>query len=78
MYYDYIDNKTGERVKNPFIELLSNERKVKVYWENKWYDLIIKSAVEDTSKHTFNYSCEDLYLTELSRNGFELEFKTEL
>lgn len=78
MYYDYIDNKTGERVKNPFIELLSNERKVKVYWENKWYDLIIKSVVKDTSKHAFNYTCEDLYLTELSRNGFELEFKTEL
>lgn len=78
MYYDYIDNKTGERIKNPFIKLLSNERKVKVYWENKWYDLIVKSVVEDTSKHTFNYTCEDLYLTELSRNGFELEFKTEL
>jgi hypothetical protein len=42
MYYDYIDNRTGERVKNPFTDYLTNERKIKVYWENKWYDLIIK------------------------------------
>ena len=78
LYYDYIDNHTGERVKNPFVNYLTNERKIKVYWEEKWYDLIIKQIVEDTAKHTFAYTCEDQYLTELSRTGFELEFQTEL
>lgn len=83
LYYNYIDNQTGEQVKNPFVEYLTNERKIKVYWENKqgedkWYDFIIKSIVEDTVKHTFTYTCEDQYLTELSRTGFELEFQTEL
>ena len=78
LYYDYVDNHTGERVKNPFVNYLTNERKIKVYWEEKWYDLIIKQIVEDTAKHTFAYTCEDQYLTELSRTGFELEFQTEL
>lgn len=78
LYYDYIDNRTGERVKNPFVSLLTNERKIKVFWKDKWYDLIIKQIVEDTAKHTFSYTCEDQYLTELSRTGFELEFQTEL
>ena len=83
LYYSYIDNKTGERVKNPFVDYLTNERKIKVYWEgkkgeDKWYDLIIKQIVEDTAKHTFTYTCEDQYLTELSRTGFDLEFQTEL
>ena len=59
LYYDYVDNHTGERVKNPFVNYLTNERKIKVYWEEKWYDLIIKQIVEDTSKHTFEYNCED-------------------
>ena len=82
MYYDYIDNYSGEKVKNPFISFLVNERKIKVFWENGkndgWYDLVVKSVVEDTAKHTFTYTCEDMYLTELSRTGFELEFQTEL
>jgi hypothetical protein len=42
MYYSYIDTSTGERVKNPYIKYLINERKVKVLWKNKWYDLLIK------------------------------------
>lgn len=78
MYYDYIDTQTGERVKNPFVNLLVNERKIKAFWKDKWYDLIIKNISEDSVNHTFTYTCEDLYLTELSRTGFNLEFATEL
>jgi len=78
MYYDYIDNYTGERVHNVFVDYLVNERKIKVYWKDEWYDLIIKQVTEDTSKHTYSYTCEDMYLTELSRTGFDLTFATEL
>lgn len=27
---------------NPFINLLTNERKIKCKWKNQWYDLVIK------------------------------------
>ena len=78
MYYSYIDVETGEQVKNPFIPFLVNERKLKVYWKNEWYDLLIKNIEEDSQNHTFTYTCEDQYLTELSRSGFNLEFAYEL
>ena len=78
MYYSYIDTQTGDKVRNPFIPFLVNERKLKVYWKNKWYDFLIKKIDENSTAHTFTYTCEDQYLTELSRSGFSLEFNSEL
>ena len=78
MYYSYIDTRTGEKVKNPYIQYLVNERKIKVFWKDEWYDLLIKQIKEDQVQHLFTYTCEDVYVTELSRTGFELTFATEL
>ena len=78
MFYTYIDNETGEIVQNPFLNLLVNERKVKVFWKNKWYDLVIKTCQEDSSGKSITYTCKDLFINELSKNGFNLEFDTEL
>ena len=47
LYYNYIDTRTGETVENPYIKYLVNERKIKVLWKNKWYDMIIKQIKED-------------------------------
>ena len=76
MYYDY--NEQGEKHKNPFQKLLVNERKVKVFWKDKWYDLVIKDCQEDSSSKSVTYTCKDLYINELSKTGFNLEFDTEL
>lgn len=78
MYYRYIDTVTGEEVDNPFISLMVNERKVKLFWKDKWYDFVIKDVTKDSSTKTLNFSCQDLYINELSKNGFNLEFDTEL
>ena len=78
MYYTYVDNETGEKYKNPFIGLLVNERKIKAFWKNKWYDLVIKGIQEDSKGKSVIYTCKDLYANELSKNGFNLEFSTEL
>lgn len=78
MYYNYIDTRTGEEVNNPYTKYLINERKIKVLWKNKWYDFIIKQIKEDQVNHLFTYTCEDAFITELSRNGFNLTFATEL
>lgn len=78
MYYSYIDNETGENVINPWISLLVNERKIKVYWKKRWYDMVIKSVVESSDKHTITYTCKDAFINELSKNGFNLEFDGEL
>ena len=78
MYYTYTDNITGETYENPFGKYLINERKVKVFWKNKWYDLVIKKCQEDTSKKSVTYTCKDLFINELSKQGYSLEFDTEL
>ena len=84
LYLSYIDTITGERIDNPFIKLLVNERKVKVYWDNgqedvndKWYDLVVKDISEDSDSNTVTYTCEDLFINELGKSGFELNFSDE-
>lgn len=78
VYASYIDTQTGEKVKNPYVPYLINERKIKVFWKDEWYDLLIKQIKEDSVNHLFSYVCEDSYVTELSRTGFDLTFDTEL
>jgi hypothetical protein len=84
LYLSYIDTITGERIDNPFVKLLMNERKVKVYWDNgqedvndKWYDLVVKDISEDSDSNTVTYTCEDLFINELGKSGFELNFSDE-
>lgn len=78
LYYTYIDNETGKRIQNPFTSLLVNERKVKCKWEDQWYDFVIKGVQEDSNGKTATYTCEDLYINELSKTGFSLEFDQKL
>ncbi len=84
MYLFYIDTLTGERVDNPYVKLLVNERKIKVYWDNgqedendKWLDLVVKDISEDSDSNTVTYTCEDLFINELGKSGFELNFSDE-
>ena len=82
MYMTYKENfvKDGEdkTFANPFLALLVNERKVKVLWKEKWYDFIIKQCAEDSASKKITYTCKDLYVNELSKNGYDLEFDSEL
>ena len=88
IFYKYYDDEENEFKLNPFISLLSNERKVKLKYGEEldnngelvpiWYDFIIKQVQEDSQKGTYTYTCQDLYITELSKNGYSLIFDTEL
>lgn len=78
MFYTYRDEQTGEKRQNPFLNLLVNERKVKAFWKDKWYDLVIKNIQEDSSGKSIVYTCKDLFINELSKNGYNLEFDNEL
>jgi hypothetical protein len=68
--YTYIDPTTGEKVANPFVGMLTNETKIKLKHKGKWYDYLIKNIAEDSKSHTCTYSAEDLFVNELSKNGF--------
>jgi hypothetical protein len=78
LYYKVFDPDVCEYVKNPFTTYLANEKKVKLNYRNKWYDLIVKNRVEDSTNYSFTYTCKDLYINELNKNGFRVELDTEL
>lgn len=83
LYYQYYDNDKEEIVRNPFVDLLFNERKIKLRFEEEgredcWHDFIIKDIQEDSTKYTYTYTATDLFINELAKNGFKLEFDTDL
>ena len=84
MYSHYYNEQTGEMVKNPFINYLINERKIKLRYgpandkTSKWYDLVIKNIQENSETKTYTYTAKDLFINELSKSGFDLEFDSEL
>lgn len=78
LYYTYIDTETGKREDNPYIKLLTNERRVKCKWKNKWYEFVIKGIQEDSNGKSITYTCKDLFINELSKTGFNLEFDNKL
>ena len=74
LYKRYIDNITGEEINNPFYDWLVNERKVKLQYDGKWYDFIIKNIQENSSTYQYTYKLENALVQELSKNGFSAEF----
>jgi hypothetical protein len=48
---------TGEKTLNPFIqnEWMISERKVKLYYKDKWYDFVIKDITENSSDYLYEY-----------------------
>jgi uncharacterized protein (DUF1015 family) len=73
MYTKYIDNISGEETSNPYTELIKNETKLKLYYENEWYDLLVKKIDEDSANSKKTYSAISQHVNELSKNGFNVE-----
>lgn len=78
IYSKYFDTDEGEYVENPFIKLLMVERVLKLKYKNKWYDLVIKNRQESSDQKTYSYTAKSLHINELSKSGYNLEFKAEL
>ena len=78
MYYKVFDPDAGDFVINPLAAAVLNERKIKLHFRDKWYDMVIKNCVEDSTAYSFTYTCSDIYINELSKNGFKVELDAEL
>lgn len=78
MYYQYEDIESGEIVRNPLIDLVIDERKVKLKYEDKWYDFIVKKDDEKGRDYKYSYTCTGLAANELGKTGFNIELDTEL
>ena len=75
-YYDPYLEQT--EIINPFTNLLVNERKVKLFYDNEWYEFIIKDHTESSDGLEWIYTCTDAFILELSKSGYNLTFDTEL
>lgn len=82
IYSKYYDEKTESFLDNPFIPLLVNERKVKlktiIKGKIRWFDFLIKNISENSENYSFTYTANDLFVNELGKSGFNLEFSEEL
>ena len=78
LYKKYIDNITGEKVDNVFAQLLTSERKVKLYYKEKWHDFIVKNVDQTTSNYLYSYQLEDALVQELSKNGYDVTLDEKL
>ena len=57
MKYKYFDPYTNnDGVINPFVALLTNERKVKLHYGGKWYEFIVKDHNESSDEYTWTYT----------------------
>ena len=76
--YKYYDPVIEAEVINPFVSYLVNERKVKLKYEDEWYDFIIKEHTESKDGYEWTYNAVDAFVNELSKNGYGVTFNTEL
>lgn len=76
----FFDSKVGDFVKNEFIDDLYNERKLKLKYKDKWYEFYIKKISEEKKFKAImkTFTCEDSFIDELSRTGYDIEFSPEL
>ena len=78
MYYQYEEVETGEIVRNPLIDYIIDERKVKLFYEDKWHDFIIKKDDEKGRENKYSYTCTGLPANELGKTGYNVELDIEL
>ena len=76
--YKYIDTYTGEEVTNPFVSLLTNESRVKLHYDDKWYEFTVKEHKESSEESSWEYTCTDAFVLELSKQGYNITFDSEL
>lgn len=76
----FFDSAIGEYVHNEFCDNVFNERKIKLQYDGDWYEFYVKNITENKQFKSimYQYTCEDAFIDELSRNGYGITFDTEL
>ena len=76
--YRYYDEYTGEIVTNPFYGYLVNERKIKLFYNDEWFEFVIKECEESSTENIFNYTAKELFSLELAKLGYNVTLDTSL
>lgn len=79
LYDRYFDREAQAFVENPYIPYLKNESKLRLFYDNEWYDFTITNIQENRMvEHKIDYTAKDSNVLELSKIGFNKTFNTEL
>ena len=62
--FKYYDEYTGKIIENPFYPYLINERKVKLFYNDEWFEFVIKECEETSTENIFNYTAKELFSLE--------------
>lgn len=80
----YYSNSEGQFVTNDIPDQIWNRNKVKLRYGDpnsnpEWYTFIVNERVErrENKKIIYDFSCEDMLINELSRNGYSLIFEED-
>lgn len=78
MIHRYYNEEQDAYVTNPYIKYLINERKIKLKYNDEWYDFVIKNISESSKENVFTYTAQNLFVNELAKGGYNVELSTEL
>lgn len=78
LYTHYYDEDINDFVINPMLSHITNETKIKLKYDNKWYDFTVKNIEENSEDKTHNFTCTDMFIDELSKTGFNIVLDNEL
>ena len=68
--YKYYDEYTGELVTNVFYKYLINERKVKLFYNDEWFEFVIKECNEKVQKENLGEYLK-FFVDDFSRDDFD-------
>lgn len=71
-------NEENKLINNPFFSLLKNETKIKLFYNDNWYDFIIKTINRSTTNYQYSIIAKNAYINELSKTGFGVTLQTDL
>lgn len=76
----FFDSENGKYVKNEFIDLIYNEQKIKLCYDGEWFEFYVKQISEEKQFKSLmkTITCNDSFIDELSRTGYEVMFDEEL
>ena len=77
--YKFFDTIKKDFIINPFVSQVKEESIIKLKLENEWFDFVVKEITETRENTTkiYQYRCVDLFIDELSRQGWSLTFNEE-
>lgn len=76
----YFDSEKGKYVRNELADELFAERKIKLNYDNEWFEFFVKKVTDNKQFKSYmkNYECTDAFIDELSRNGYGVTFHEDL